>query len=621
MDEYRVRVRIFASLVLVVLGILGLRLAKLQIMDTDEYTGESRSNAVREIRVLPARGAFVDRNGTIMVDNEQIFTITLTPRYFDESKIGLLAHLMEVPDSVVVAKLEEAKQYSPFQASKVFREVPYEIFSRVLENHYLLPGVNFEVEQKRRYATRARAAHVLGYIREISERALKQRGADGYRRGDFIGTTGLEKNYEYYLRGRMGSEFRLVNVHGRMFDSYKEGTEDKQPLSGYNAKLTLDSRVQALAESLFVGKRGAAVAIDPQNGGVIALMSAPAYDPDIFTKSIDQDVWDYLNNSPEKPLLNRATMNYMPPGSTWKPLMALMALQEGLVKPGETYTCHGGHPLGHGVRFTCMEVHGALDVVHAIQHSCNTFFFEMMNRAGPNRVYKYAHMFGFGEKAPMEIDEQTAGLVADSAYFDRKVGVGQWGYGWYLSMGIGQGDMAVTPLQLARYVSAVANGGTLYAPHMVDELWNPETGDRLHPSLPAPRRIPIKKEYFDMVRQGMRLVMEQGTGRLAQIPGIPSGGKTGTAQASGGRIDNSLFIMFAPWDHPRIAIAVEVENAGQGAWAAAPIASLMAELYLTGKLPPKSDIRWARALRATSQPLPGAESFERAKRKANAALE
>jgi penicillin-binding protein 2 len=618
MDEYRVRVRIFASIVLVVLCILGLRLAKLQIIDAQGYTTESRSNAVREIRVQPARGAIYDRNGVLMVDNSQTYTITLTPRYFDEAKIGLLADLMGAPDSLIQAKLEEAEAFSPFQPTKSFQEVPFPIFSRVLEHHYELPGVNFEIEQKRRYLTRARAPHALGYIREITGPDLQRRRQDGYRQGDVIGTTGLEKNYEYYLRGKLGSEYKLVNTHGRIFGSYQDGVEDQVPLSGYNLRLTIDSRVQALAESLFVGsKRGAAVAIDPQTGGIIALVSAPSYDPEIFTESIEPEVWSFLNNSPTKPLLNRATMAQMPPGSTWKPFMAIMALQEGLIKPGETYTCRGGHPLGGGAYFSCMGVHGALTVEQAIRHSCNTFFFEMMRRAGPNTVAKWAHIFGLGERIPMEIDEQATGVVGDSVHFDRRAGAGNWGPGWYLSMGIGQGDVNVTPMQLARYISAIANGGTLYAPYMVDELRNPETGEVMKPSLPAPERIPIEPEYFDLVRQGMRMVMEEGTGRLAQIAGVPSGGKTGTAQAGGaGRQDHSWFVMFAPWDKPRIALAVQVENAGYGASAAAPIASLMAELYLTGKLPPQSDLRWQRALSARSQPLPGEEAFRRAAQKA-----
>ncbi len=611
MDEYRVRVRIFASIVLVVLCILGLRLAKLQILDAKNYTTESRSNAVREMRVQPARGAIMDRNGQLIVDNVQTFTITLTPRYFDEQKIGLLSTLMQVPDSLVEARLAEAKKRSPFQPSKSFREVPYAIFSRVLENHYRLPGVNFEVDQKRRYLTRARAPHALGYIREITRNELDRRRQDGYRQGDIIGMTGLEKNYEYYLRGRLGSEFRLVNVHGRQFDSYLGGSQDKVPSSGYSLKLAMDSRVQALAESLFVNKRGAAVALDPHNGGIIAMVSAPSYNPEIFTHSIDPETWHWLNNSPEKPLLNRATMNLMPPGSTWKPFMALMALQEGLIKPGETYTCRGGHPLGHGRYFTCMGVHGALDVVGAIKNSCNTFFFEMMNRAGVQRVHDYANLFGFGKLVPLEIDEQTPGLVADTAYFNRKVGNPNWGYGWYLSMGIGQGDMGVTPMQLARYAAAVGNKGTLYAPHFVESLVNPETGEVIYPAIPAPQKLPIEEKYFDLVRLGMKKVMEEGTGRLAQIKGIPAGGKTGTAQAPGlNRKDNSLFLMYAPWDDPQIAVAVEVENAGYGASAAAPIASLMVELYLTGKLPPANDIRWIRALSAESQALPGERRSE-----------
>ncbi len=602
MDEYRIRVRFFSFIILAVLGLLTLRVAQMQILDSQEYTGESRSNSIREIRVLPARGAFYDRNGILMVANEQTFAISVIPRYFDPSRIELLAELLEVPDTTVVRKLKEARAWSAFRPTRAFREVRKDVLARVLENLYRLPGVSYEVEQKRMYLTPANAAHAMGYIREITGGELGNRRDEGYRQGDMIGKAGVEKNYEGYLRGHMGSEFKLVNIRGLEVQPYREGSDDKPPLSGYDLHLTLDSQVQALAESLFVGKRGAAVAIDPTSGEIIALLSKPDFDPEIFSQSVDPETWKWLTTSKEKPMYNRATMNLMPPGSTWKPFMALMALQEGAITPTSRVNCPGYHPLGGGRMFRCMHVHGSLEVLTAITKSCNTFFFEMMMRTDVNTFSKYAHMFGFGENAPTDIAEQTPGLIPDSTYFNRSFPAG-WTVGYSINLGIGQGNMGVTPLQMANYMAAIANEGTLYAPHLVRELVQPETGERVKPNLPAPRPIPIKKEYFDIVRLGMRQVMEQGTGRGVQLPGIPSGGKTGTAQSPNKGKDDSVFIMFAPYDNPRIAIAVQVENAGFGAVAAGPIASLMAEQYLTGKISPERKALAQRVAAVRSQAL------------------
>lgn len=605
MDEYRIRVRIFIGLILCVLTVLGLRLAQLQILDVEEYAGESRSNAVRETRVQPSRGAVFDRYGILMVDNEPTYTVTITPRSFEVENIPVLAELLEVPDSVVAQKLMEARRFSRFQPNKAFREVPFDIFSRVVENLYRLPGVSYEEEFKRRYHTDATAAHALGYIREITDSELGRLRDNGYRQGDLLGKSGIEKNYESYLRGRLGSELKMVNVHGLEVKSYQDGVHDLDPLGGFNLHLGIDSEVQALAESLFVGKRGAAVALDPNSGAIIAMVSKPDFDPSLFSQTVDQKTWEYLTSSEAKPLYNRATMNLLPPGSTWKPFMALMSLQEGNITPTSTVYCGGYHPLGGGRMFRDMAAHGNIAVPMAIQRSCNTFFFEMMMRTDEDTFARYAHMFGFGEEAPTDILEQTPGLIPDSSYFNRMYPRG-WTAGYSINLGIGQGDMGVTPLQLARYVAAIANKGKLQPPHLVTMLVHPETGEEIYPSLPAPREIPIEEEYFDVVREGMRRVMEAGTGYYHQIPGITSGGKTGTAQSAGDRKDNSVFIMFAPWDDPQIAIAVEVENAGFGATAAAPIASFMAEQYLTRKISddPARQMRLSAVMAVRSEALP-----------------
>lgn len=580
MEEYRLRVRIFMGLTLIILTILGGRLFYLQLIDNETYSGESRNNAVRENRVVPARGLVYDRNGILMVDNEPTYTITLIPRYFNREKIGLLASLLEVPDSTVANRLDKARKWSAFKPTPAFREVSFDVFSRIRENSASLPGVSYEIDQKRRYVTEARASHALGYIREISERELDRQVDDTYRRGDLIGKTGIERTYEDYLRGQMGSEFMFVDIRGIEVDSYRSGAEDRVPLSGYAVELTIDSKVQALAESLFVNKRGGAIALDPNTGEVIAMVSMPDYDPSIFTQQLTPAMWNYLSAGEAKPLFNRATQSAFMPGSTWKPFMALLSLQEGDITPDSHINCPGYHPLGRGRMFRCMHVHGSIDVVEAIKGSCNTFFFESMMRTDVNTFRDYSHMFGFGLEAPTDIAEQDAGLIPDSSYFNRVHK--SWTPGYSINLGIGQGDMKVTPLQLARYMGIVATGGTIAAPHLVRKMVNPRTGSEIHPDMPPPQRVPIKEEYFDLVRLGMKRVMEEGTGYTLQVPGIASGGKTGTAQSKGE--DDSVFVMFAPYDDPQIAIAVYVEDGRYGSTTAGPIASFMAEQYLTGSI-------------------------------------
>ena len=540
----------------------------------------AQGNAVREQRVEPARGAIYDRSGTLLVDNEPTYTIMLTPRYFDASKAGLLADVLSVPDSTVHRKLDEARAWSAFRPSRSFREVSFETFGRVQEHLYRLPGVSYEVEQRRRYHTDARPTHALGYIREIDRATLRKRAEEGYRQGDFIGQTGLERAYEPVLRGEPGSEFVLVNVRGMEVMPYQNGQSDRSPQSGYDLHLSLDHRVQALAESLFVGKRGAAVALDPDNGEIISFVSHPTFDPGIFTRAVSDATWDSIRTAPADPLYNRATMSGFPPGSTWKPFMSLVAMEEGIVGPNETLDCPPTYRVGrrafknHGLKDE-----GRIDTRKALEVSCNTFYYHLMMQMDVNTWHDWAVAFGFGQKAPLDVGDQLPGLIPDSSYFNRTYG--RWTAGYTVNLGIGQGDMAVTPLQLARYTAALANSGTLHPPHFVRRIVHPETGASYRPDVPAPKRIPIDTTYFRVVREGMKRVMENGTGKWVQLPDIASAGKTGTAQNPHGK-DHSLFIMFAPYDDPEIAIAVAVENAGYGASAAAPIASLMAEQYLTG---------------------------------------
>jgi len=589
MDEYQIRVRIYAGVVLAVLALLGIRLVQLQVLNTETYWGAAQGNAVKERRVEPARGAIYDRDGTLLVDNQPSYTIMLTPRYFDPSKTGLLADLLGVADSTVQRKLTEARDWNAFRASRSFREVSFDTFSRVQEHLYELPGVSYEVEQRRRYHTEAHATHALGYVREIDERALRRYRDDGYRQGDYIGKTGLEDSFEGRLRGRHGSEYVLVNVRGMEVMPYRDGRNDEPPTSGYDLHLALDHDVQALAESLFVGKRGAAVALDPDNGEIISFVSQPDFNPAIFSRSVSDAAWDSIRHAPTDPLYNRATMSGFPPGSTWKPFMSLIALEEGLIGPNELVDCPAGYRVGRRTfKNHRYKDEGLINVKQALEVSCNTFYYHLMMQMDVNTWHDWAKTFGFGQKVPFRATNQLPGLVPDSSYFDQTYG--RWTAGYTVNLGIGQGDMSVTPLQLARYTAAIANGGTLHPPHFVERMVHPETGDIVRPDLPPADTVPIDEAHFATVREGMRRVMEDGTGQWVQIPNISSAGKTGTAQNPHGK-DHSLFILFAPFDDPEIAIAVAVENAGYGATAAAPIASLMAEQYLTGAV---DTTRWDR---------------------------
>ncbi len=603
MFEYKIRLRVFAGLIVAVLLVLALRLAFLQLVDVQTYYDES-SNAIRVKRVLPARGVIYDRNGMLMVDNQPSYTVLLTPRYFDAGRLSLLADLLEVPDSVAAARLQEAQEWNAFRPTASFKDVPFRLFSRVQENLYRLPGVSFEVSQKRRYLTSSRAWHALGFVREINRGELDQMRDDGYRQGDMIGRSGIERVYEDRLRGHLGSEFKLVNVMGMEVESYRAGLQDLNPVSGYDLHLTIDNRVQSLAESLFVNKRGGAVALDPNTGEVLVFVSKPDIDPRIFSSEVTAEEWQEVTSTVGDPLFNRATMSGMPPGSTWKPFMALIGLQEGVVTPSTVYRCRGGYRLGRRTfRDHAGHVHGPIRVEEAIEQSCNSYFFNLMMQLDVNTLARWARVFGFGERTDLDIAEQNPGLIPDSAYYDRTYPEG-WTAGFTINLGIGQGDMLVTPMQLARYAAAVANRGSMVPPHFVRMIRHSETGEVHRPSLPDARSIPIADEHFETVRNGMQRVMLNGTGRWFQVPGIPSAGKTGTAQAPGDREDHSLFVMFAPLDEPKIALAVLVENGGFGATQAGPIASLLAESYLTGDIAPQRRYLVNHIRTLASEPIP-----------------
>jgi penicillin-binding protein 2 len=383
-------------------------------------------------------------------------------------------------------------------------------------------------------------------------------------------------------------EFSVVNVRGQVVGRLEDGKQDNPPTEGEDLLLTLDFGLQQFAESLMVGKRGALVALDPADGGILAIVSAPDYDLSWFSGVTPPRIWKQLNQDPSVPLFNRATLTRYPPGSTFKMVLALAALEHGIVKPSWRVSCGGSYRVGIKV-FKDLHVHGSVDMLTAIQKSCNVYFYQLMMKTGLDPWSAMGKAFGFGKATGIDISEENPGLLPTTAYMNRRYGPAGWTRGFLPSLGIGQGELGVTPLQMACYAAALANSGVWHQPHAVWGVANRAENRIDTLSLYPPHRMPVSAGSWKVIREGMRRVVEEpgGTGTLARIPGITSAGKTGTAQNPHGP-DHAWYVGFAPFDAPRIAIAVLVENAGFGGTAAAPIAGKCMERYLTGGSAPQT---------------------------------
>jgi penicillin-binding protein 2 len=578
---YGKRRMMFAVIGLLSLLYLG-RLYQLQLIYSEEYGRQSEENSIRTIPVEPVRGTMTDRRGTLVVDNRPAFTVSVMPFEFDKSNIPYLSTLLGLDQEFIRDRLKKGEAYSRFAPVKIKRDIDFRTLSALEENRERLPGVDTQVESKRFYSTAAAAAHILGYTKEITETQMKTLGEE-YAPGDVVGSTGLEAGYESTLRGRKGAEFSTVNVRGQVIGRFEGGKNDVPALEGNNLVLSMDFGLQAFAESLMVGRRGAVVAIDPRDGGILAMVSKPDYDLSNFSGVTPAELWHSLNTDEAAPLFNRATLTRYPPGSTFKMLLAIAALETGTITPAWRVTCGGSFRFGNKV-FKDLHVHGTVDLVDAIQRSCNVYFYQLMLKTGLDTWSRYADDFGFGKLTGIDIFEENPGLLPSTAYMDRRYGKSGWTRGFLVSLGIGQGELGVTPLQMALYASVLGNRGEYHQPHVVQAVVtkNPRAIDTLSFQT---HTLEVSPATWNVVREGMRRVVEEpgGTGGMARVAGIQSGGKTGTAQNPHGP-DHAWYIGFAPFDNPRIAIAVLVENAGFGGTTAAPIAGLCIERYLYGHL-------------------------------------
>ncbi len=584
----QVRTSIISILTIVMFFTLGFRLYQIQVIEREKYQKTSEQNAIKEKIIEPYRGIFYDRNWKVLVDNRPGFTLRIIPYYLDTTVIPLIENYFKFKPGYIKYLLRANKNFSPFIPIRLQRGLTFEQISWLEENKEQLPGVEYIIDMERSYPFGVRGSHLFGYCKEISRKELEEK-KDYYIMGDFIGHNGLEKYYEEFLRGVKGKQLVYVDSRGREVGPVNNGKNDIKPISGYNAQLTLDGELQKLAEELLAEKSGAIVAIDPSNGEILALVSKPDFDLSYFSSLTPASIWRELSSDKNKPLFNRATSSIYPPGSCFKPINAIAALNDGVIDEKFTYSCGGGYNFGNHF-YKCMGTHGPINVVHAIEKSCNTFFYNLIMKNGFERWTKYGKIFGFGQKTGIDIYEEASGILPSVEYYNKVYGKGRWTKGFIVSLGIGQGELGVTPLQMAVYVSAIANGGTLYRPHAVRKLFNPEANPKEITIPIEGKKLPIKSEAIELVRQGMFLVVNgAGTAPHVRIPGINVAGKTGTAQNPHGK-DHAWFIGFAPFEKPKIAIAVIVENAGFGGAVAAPIAKQLIEFYLKYKIKNVQDL-------------------------------
>jgi penicillin-binding protein 2 len=567
-------------------GLIAIGLLKLQVQDHDYYQRLAQENRVR-LEVLRApRGAIYDRNGELLADNYPSFNIVFRPLPAESTARARLAvdpawvrrvSRLVVEDSTKITDLVRQANRSG-ESAMLRRNAPFDVLAAVEEVRSELPGLEVAIEPLRRYPNGTLAAHLLGYAGEINDEELIDRAEQGYRGGDLIGRTGVERSYEEFLRGRDGAEFVVVNAMGRRVKTISEGPPQR-PEPGHDLVLTLDLRVQkAMEEAMASVSRGAAVAIDPRDGGILGMVSRPAFDPNEFSRGLSFDRWATLSSGGANPLLNRAIQGAYPPGSTFKIVTMMAALRSGIARPSSRFQpCNGSYQFG-GRSFGCWKRtgHGSLDFPEAIQHSCDVYFYQVGIKLGLPDLESAAEAFGLGDRTGIDLPQERKGLVPSPAWYDKRWGAGKWRKGLLLNLAIGQGELLVTPLQLALMASEVASQGQPRRPHVVREV---RGAPEFRPARPVQPGVAAGAEAWEALHRGLELVVESGTGTAARVPNVRVAGKTGTAQNPHGQ-DHALFVCYAPVDDPRIAMAFVIENSGHGGSIAAPMAgAVMRKLF------------------------------------------
>ncbi|MCX6153948.1 MAG: penicillin-binding protein 2 [Candidatus Kapabacteria bacterium] len=561
------RMKVFRFIIILFTSIYLLQLAYLQIIRGSLFRSESEAQAIKKMPIEPFRGNLFDRNRELIVHNKPSFSITITPYLFKSECIPLLLSIIPVDSTLLLEIATDAKKFPRFTPIKIYRDLNYEETAKIEEYSDFLNGVDVIVESKRKYEFECNMAHLLGYTREVTPDQIKK--FSYLKPGDVIGQTGLEYTYDRIVRGEPGYQYIAVTNNGKRVYSFDQKKIRTPANNGSDLQLGLDLHLQELAEKLLEGKRGAAVALDPSTGEIIIFASKPDYDPREFSGKVPTALFEKLNNDDGKPLLNRALMSQYPPGSTWKMLMAAAALQEGLITENTIMYCPGSFTFA-GRSYKCHSAHGQVNVKKAIHVSCNVFFYQIGLKLGMERFEKYGDMFGFGRKTYIDLPNEASGRLPTVEWLSTQHD--KYSQGKLVNYGIGQGEILVTPLQMAVYAATIANKGIVVQPHVVSNVLNNLT-NKTESIFYAKKELPVDKKIFEIIQSGMFDVVNTpgGTASAAKLPDIVVCGKTGTAQNPHGQ-DHSWFICFAPRDNPKIAMAVFVENAGFGGAISAPIA-------------------------------------------------
>lgn len=572
-----IRRRILFFVIVGFVAISIVQLFSMQILNGPVYNERSNENSVKPIYQTAPRGIIYDRNGNVLVGNKPSFSLRITPSEYKDSLNPYLEAILGYPQGYISKILKASETYSKFIPRKIAKDVSFNVIAWYEENSAKLHGVDYVMETQRDYSFGVMGSHMFGYTKEIPASILQKR-KDEYMMGDEIGFSGIEKTYEDILRGKKGINYVLVDARQKTIGSFKDGKENIPTVKGYDLILGIDRDAQKVAEESFKEKRGAVVAIEPSTGEIIAFVSSPEFDLRDFATVTSSKKFSELMEDKDKPMLNRATMGYYSPGSSFKMVSAIAGLEEGIIDTTTRIGCPGGFQYGDHF-FKCLHVHGSTDIYTSIEKSCNTFYYSTVVKLGLERWSKYAKLFGFGRKTGIDIPEEYPGIVPSTEYYNKVYGKNGWTKGFVVSLGIGQGELSVTPLQLAQYAALLANYGKSAKPHFLKAFVNTKTQERINVK-PNYYDTGISKHSFDIVRKAMWLVVNgAGTAGNIRDPQLNIAGKTGTAQNPHGK-DHAIFIGFAPYDNPKIAIAVIVENAGFGSTAAAPIARDVIKAYL-----------------------------------------
>lgn len=591
-DLYQDRQKVLQTAFVICAAMLVFKCFQIQIWDKSYQQQHSYREAVT---LYPSRGALKDRNGELMVYNLAMYDLKATYNQVRKSNIDTLAFckLLGITDSAFYENLNKDFKDRRFSQRKPFNfltQIPGDKFASIEERLYEFPGFESQLKSVRGYPAHV-GAHMLGYISEVSPAKIKK-SKGLYQRGEYIGTSGLELSYEEQLRGIRGVEHVLKDKWGKRKGKYKEGVMDEPAVSGYDLITSIDLELQAYGEQLMQNKIGAIVAIEPSTGEILAMVSTPSYDPAILAVNRNRkDAFRALQRDSLIPLFNRALMAQYPPGSIFKTTLSAIGLQERILTPGRGMACGGGFVYG-SLRIGCHGHGGINDVGNAIQYSCNKYycqtFRELVNvygfyypEKGMDRLADHLHSWGLGARLGVDVPNEAPGHVPTAAYYNKKHGKGMWKFSTAVSVGIGQGELLITPLQMANMAAIIANRGYYYIPHFAKEFEGDTTGTL--DKFKVRHYTKVHPMHFEPVVDGMARVVTAGTGARSRIPDIAMCGKTGTVENNKGK-DHSTFIAFAPKDNPKIAIAVYVENGGYGSTYAAPISSLMIEKYIKGSI-------------------------------------